>query len=76
MTERKELLGRPMERKHPPRIDATPEALVQAMFRASPGMGVDTEKVYHCRGCGREVNYPGTLYRDERCARCTETLAR
>ena len=45
------------------------------MFRASPGLIVDTEMVYRCGECGREVTYPEMLYRDEWCEGCTETLA-
>ena len=76
MVKRKKALGRPMEKGYPPKIDATPEELVQAMFRASLDTVVDTDKVYRCEGCAREVNYPETLYRDGRCEGCTETLAR
>ena len=68
--------GRPMTKGYPPRIDATPEELAQAMFRAPPNLPIDTEKLYRCVECGREVNYPETLYRDNRCDGCTETLAR
>ena len=68
--------GRPMEKGYPPRIDAAPEELARAMFRASPGIGVETDTVYRCKGCAREVNYPETLYRDGRCEGCVETLAR
>ena len=68
--------GRPMKRRYPPRIDATPEELAQAMFRAPADMAVDTERVYRCGGCGREVGYPETLYRDGRCEGCTETRPR
>ena len=76
MAKRKKALGRPMEKGYPPRIDATPEELAQAMFRASLDTVVDTDKVYHCKECAREVNYPEILYRDGRCEGCTETLAR
>ena len=68
--------GRPMEKGYPPKIDATPEELAQAMFRAPLDMVVDTDKVYRCKECAREVNYPETLYRDGRCGGCAETLAR
>lgn len=72
----KKARGRPLTKGYPPRIDATPEELAQAMFRVSPGLAVDSEKIYRCVECGREVNYPETLFRDERCEGCTETLAR
>ena len=70
MVKRKKVQGRPMKKGYPPRIDATPEELVQTMFRASLDMAVDTDKVYRCEGCAREVNYPETLYRDGRCEAC------
>ena len=65
MTRKKER-GRPMEKKYPPRIDATAEELAQAMFRAGPVV----EKVYTCADCKREVYYPEILYRDNRCEEC------
>ena len=70
MVKRKKALGRPMEKGYPPRIDAAPEELVQAMFRASLDAVVDTDKVYRCKECTREVNYPEILYRDGRCEAC------
>ena len=76
MVKRKKALGRPMEKRYPPKIDASPEEIAQAMFRASPGMAIDVAKVYRCKGCAREVNYPEILYRDGRCEGCVETLAR
>ena len=36
MSRRKKERGRPLERLYPPRIDATPELLVQAMFNTPP----------------------------------------
>ena len=76
MVKRKKALGRPMEKRYPPKIDATPEEIAQAMFRASLDTVVDTDKVYRCEGCAREVNYPEVLYRDGRCGECAEMLAR
>ena len=73
MAKRKKVQGRPMEKGYPPRIDASPEELAQAMFRASLDMVVDTDKVYRCKECAREVNYPETLYRDGRCEECHMT---
>lgn len=63
--------GRPLERKYPPWIDATPEAIARAALNTAPGMAEDTEKVYRCAGCERAVWYPETMYRDGRCAGCT-----
>ena len=69
MPKRKKERGRPMKRSYPPRIDATPEQLVQAMFNAPPD-AVFEEQEYRCSDCGREVGYPETLYRDGRCEAC------
>ena len=73
MARRKKEVGRPLERKYPPRIDATPEELAQAMF-ALPAdhqwAYLEKEPEYRCADCGREVNYPETLYRDGRCEAC------
>ena len=70
MAKRKKALGRPMEKGYPPKIDATPEEIAQAMFRTPPDTVVDTDKVYRCKECAREVNYPEALYRDGRCEGC------
>ena len=69
MPRHKKERGRPLERKYPPRIDATPEQIAQAFFAASPD-AVITEREYRCRDCGRAVNYPETLYDDNRCSEC------
>ena len=65
--------GRP-GRKYPPRIDATPEEMAQAMFALPAGhewqYEKDGGKVYRCVDCKREVWYPETLYRDGRCGEC------
>ena len=74
MPRRKKELGRPLERKYPPRVDATAEEMAQAMF----SLPADHEweykkgspKVYRCRDCGEAVYYPDTLYRDGRCETC------
>ena len=58
-----------MTRPYPPRTDATPEQLVQAMF-ATPAETALEEREYRCSDCGREVGYPETLYRDGRCEDC------
>ena len=66
-----------MEKGYPPKIDASPEEIAQAMFRASPGTAIDAAKVYRCKECAREVNYPEALCRDGRCEAChTATVAR
>ena len=69
MPRRKKERGRPLERKYPPRIDATPEQLVQAMFNTPPDAVFD-EREYRCSDCRREVNYPETLYAENRCSEC------
>ena len=65
--------GRPMERKPPPRIDATAEEIAQAMF-AMPADHqweyLESEPEYRCVDCGETVNYPDTLYKDGRCETC------
>lgn len=66
--------GRPLERKYPPRIDATAEEIAQAMFALPKDHAWEYErdggKVYCCVACEREVYYPETLYRDGRCEGC------
>lgn len=65
--------GRPLERKYPPRIDATAEEIVAAMFRRPADREWQYEKEtpeYRCANCGHEVNHPETLYRDGRCEAC------
>ena len=65
--------GRPMKRPYPPRVDATPEEMAQAMFGLPGGHKFEyeqTEREYRCSDCGREVGYPETLYRDGRCEAC------
>ena len=70
MPRRKKERGRPMERKYPPRIDATPEQLVQVMFNTPPDAVLKERKEYRCSGCDREVYYPETLYAGDRCSEC------
>ena len=61
--------GRPVEKKLPPRIDATAEEIAAAIF----ALPVDykwqynqdgARKVYKCVECGEAVYYPDTLYPD------------
>ena len=65
--------GRPA-RPLPPRIDATPESMAQAMFRLPADYewqyAKDGGAVYRCVECGREVAYLETLYNDDRCDEC------
>ncbi len=66
--------GRPTVNKLPPRIDATPEEIAQALLRASPDRAWKYQESkgvnYKCDECGREVSYPETLYEDGRCVNC------
>ena len=65
--------GRP-SRPLPPRIDATPEGMARAMFALPADHQWEYERnggaEYRCVDCGREVNYPETLYNDDRCDEC------
>ena len=70
MPRRKKERGRPLKHKYPPRIDATPEELVQAMFNTPHDAVLEEPEEYRCSDCGREVYYPETLYRDNRCPEC------
>ena len=63
--------GRPVQRKYPPRIDASPEAIARAVLSAKPGP-VTKAKVYRCEACNEAVYYPDTLYQDGRCEACHE----
>ncbi len=69
-----EAKGRPA-RKYPPRVDATPEELARVVLNGGRPRGSIKGQAYRCAACGREVNYPETLYRDARCEGCTEMLA-
>ena len=77
--------GRPLKKRYPPRADATPEDIAQAMFSLPAGRKWEYKEagpdgtVYRCADCEREVYYPETLYRDGRCEAChaaTEVRAR
>ena len=64
--------GRPMERRYPPRIDATPEQIAKTMFQASlTGVPDVEEHTYRCIVCRRAVYYPETLYDAGNCKNCT-----
>ncbi len=71
MPRRKKERGRP-SKPYPPRIDATPEEVLRAMFNTRPSPLRDREppREYRCRDCGREVYWPEILYRDDRCEDC------
>ena len=70
MPRTKKQRGRPA-RPLPPRIDATPEELARAVLSVGrPTKAVDDSKVYRCTACGRAVQWPETLYNDNRCEGC------
>ena len=65
--------GRPLKKRYPPRVDATPEEMAQAMFAMPAGRKweyQETEPEYRCVDCKQAVHYPDTLYRDGRCETC------
>ena len=74
MPRRKKERGRPVTRRLPPRIDATPEQIAAALFRRPANHQGRYERnggaEYHCAACHREVHYPETLYNDGRCEEC------
>ena len=72
MPRRKKERGRPLHRKYPPRIDATPEEIAEAMFSVpiSRIRELESKTEYRCVDCGEEVNYPDTLYNDGKCETC------
>ena len=74
MPRKKKERGRPPSKLLPPRIQATPEQLAQAMFAMPAGHkwkymeGEGTG--YYCAECGRGISYPEVLTADGRCTRC------
>lgn len=68
MPRRKKERGRP-SKPYPPRIDATPEEALRAMFNTPPSAVVEGRES-RCSECGREVYYPDVLHRDNRCSEC------
>ena len=65
----KKPMGRP-GRKYPPRIDATPEEIARTVLNAGRPKARVKNRTYRCGACGREVQYPESLYRDGRCPEC------
>ena len=70
----KRVMGRPA-RLYPPRVDATADELVGAMFSLSPEESAAIRKnpqqrEYRCVDCKRLVGYPEVLYADDRCESC------
>lgn len=68
MPRRKKERGRP-SKPYPPRIDATPEEALRAMFNTPPSTTVEGRES-RCSDCGVEVYYPDVLHRDNRCSDC------
>ena len=68
MPRRKKERGRP-SKPYPPRIDATPEEALRAMFNTPPSTAIG-HRESRCSDCEREVYYPDMLYRDNRCSEC------
>lgn len=66
--------GRPASRRLPPRINATPEQILQALLSLPRDHEWQYLKEggteYRCSSCSREVNYPEVLYDDGRCEGC------
>ena len=58
--------------KLPPRIDASPEEIARAMFRA-PLNPVEYRE-YRCKACGEVVEWPMVLFDDGRCELCNKRL--
>ena len=54
----------------PPRIDATPEEIARTVLNAGRPKARVKSRTYRCGACGREVQYPETLYRDGLCPEC------
>ena len=75
MPRKKKEMGRPMERKYPPRIDATPEEIAHVVLNAGRPKGPVKARDYFCVDCERQVAYPETLYRDGRCENCHKAPA-
>ena len=67
--------GRPLERRYPPRIDATAEDIAKAMFALPANHEWEYEREtpdYRCEQCGQTVHYPKTLYQGGGCSDCRE----
>ena len=63
--------GRPMKRRYPPRIDATPEQIAKTMFQTlSEDVSDAGPQVYRCEVCRRAVYYPEILYKGGLCVVC------
>ena len=74
-TKRKKERGRPMVRKYPPKIDATPEEVAKVLLNTGPVSGPVSGRDYYCADCKRQVAYPETLYNDNRCESCHKAAA-
>ena len=75
MPRTKKVMGRPVVRKLPPRIDATPEEIAHVVLNAGRPRGPVKGLDYFCVDCKRQVAYPETLYNDNRCESCHRAVA-
>lgn len=55
-------LGRPVSKSFPPRIDASPNEKIQAMFNSPPKEDVSDQE-YYCSQCGRQIVFPEDVTR-------------
>ena len=53
--------GRPVEKRYPPRIDATPEELARVVLNGGRPKARVKSRTYRCGTCGRAVYYPETV---------------
>ena len=61
--------GRPAIHPLPPRIDASPEDIARAFFRAPVTTNTKPRK-YYCNSCGSQITYPEILFDDGKCSVC------
>ena len=62
--------GRPVEKRYPPRIDATPEEIARTVLNGGRPKARVKSRDYRCGACGRAIYYPETLHNDGRCPEC------
>ena len=70
MPRKKPEKGRPLGRKYPPKIDASPEEIAKVFFSTTPNNENLMSRAYTCTQCGREVVYPETLFDGGLCEAC------
>ena len=76
MARKKKERGRPPGHPLPPRIEATPEQLAQAMFSVPADHRWKYREgefdAYRCRDCERVVSYPEVLSAVGLCPKCSD----